>query len=235
MQSEKKKTHKQGFTHFVGHYCILSQFLISDLPILSLSRYLKTMSFEVLAFHFSFKLLTASKHCHSLFMCHCALFVICNICEGLDVAFISQLLVSRIMTERLSHDVNVMLFKCVSQLLKLLRREGVLFKPKDVFTLCRCYKCVLFIPIILFQMQQIYLKLQGGFVFVECTMLFLRAKCKLRLLFTAMQIQRSCSAFAFPNQYMSLILCAPKKQPLTVLLCCCTCICKTSICLHCCI
>lgn len=51
------------------------------------------------------------------FVCHP---LYCNISEGLDVAFITELLASRKMTEKRSHDVDVMLFKCVTQLSKLL-------------------------------------------------------------------------------------------------------------------
>lgn len=58
------------------------------------------------------------------------------------------------MTEKCSHNVNVMLFKRVSQLLKLLGVGRVLFKPKDVFTLCRCYNVSYLFRCSYFEMQQ---------------------------------------------------------------------------------
>lgn len=58
------------------------------------------------------------------------------------------------MTEKCSHDVNVTLFKCVTGLLKLLGVGRVLFKPKDVFTLCRCYDVSYLFKSSYFEMQQ---------------------------------------------------------------------------------
>lgn len=58
------------------------------------------------------------------------------------------------MTEKHSHDVNVMLFKCVSQLSKLLKEGGGgSYLNQKMFYTVQMLQCVLFIQIS-FEMQK---------------------------------------------------------------------------------
>lgn len=139
------------------------------------------------------------------------------------------------MTEKHSHDVNVMLFKCVSQLSKLLKEGagGVLFKPKDVLHCADATMCLIYSDLIWnAEMSLTTITLwYNARLLCSCRKLscFLRFKCKRWFSLWQCKLNRPHAAFVFPINFMSLILCAPKKR--TVLFC--TCICKTAICLYC--
>lgn len=122
------------------------------------------------------------------------------------------------MTEKGSHDVNVMLFICVSQLSKLSREGGGSYLNQKMFYTVQMLRRVLFIQILLFEMQQfndnnLTLRWRVALFPVESQSCFLRVECKRWFLLRQCKLDRP-HRVCFPNQFYVLNTVCTKKNSL---------------------